>query len=461
MPSFSSLSLRLALTYAGLFIVSVLALGGLYYWFSVALPMGTLKERIDREAKLAGQLYIVDGPDAVRHYLEKRASATGPQRAFHAFILPDGRALSSNLLGWPRTPQKGWLILEADINRDGDEDEFAPLVREVHFRDGARLVIGRDAEDLDEITDVLSNAALWGLVASLMLGPLGGLLMSRAIGQRLEAINTAARQVMTGDLSGRVPLRGSGDDFDQLGETLNLMLSRIEELVDAVRRVSDNVAHELRTPLARLMLRLEQTQDALAAQPGAVRLDDVIDEARRLQRIFDALLRIARLESGRHMAGFRPTDISLLAGDAVEFHAPLADANALALTAAIEPGLTATVDPDLLFQALSNLLDNALKHVSAGGHIELSVRREDDRLLFVVSDDGPGMTDAEMERATERFFRGASSALLPGEGLGLSLVAAIARLHGGAISFAARRPGLAVTLVIPVAAPAGNICEIS
>jgi signal transduction histidine kinase len=445
-----SLLFRLALTYAVLFCLSVTVLGGLYFWVSVVRPTDAIKAQVDREARLVSQIYMLEGVQAARSALQALANRPEKRRSFHALILPNGAVASANLPSWPRHSTPGWKMLEADIYRDGDENDYAPLVRDLRFRDGARLIIGRDAEDVEELTEILSSAALWVLGGTLVLGLLGGITMSRAIGGRIDAVNRAARKVMEGDLSGRVPIRGSGDDFDQLGETLNRMLSRNEELFETVRRVSDNVAHELRTPLARLLAQLEQLQ-RIEVEEGSPKersesLGQAVSEAQRLHRIFDALLRISRLESGRHVAGLRTVNLSDLLADAAEFHQPEASRKGITLSVEAPAELCATVDPDLVFQAISNLLDNAFKYGTAGGKVELSAVRGDDRIILSVRDDGPGLPADERQRITERFFRGSDAVGLPGEGLGLSVVAAIAKQHGAVLSIEDNRPGLAVAL---------------
>lgn len=448
-----SLLFRLALIYAILFCLSVTVLGGLYFWVSVVRPTDEIKAQVDREARLVSQTYILEGAQAARSALQALANRPDSRRAFHALILPGGTVASTNLPSWPRDSVSGWRVLEADIYRDGDENDYAPLVRDFRFRDGARLIIGRDAEDVEELTEILSSAALWVLGGTLVLGLLGGFMMSRAIGGRIDAVNRAARKVMEGDLSGRVPIRGSGDDFDQLGETLNRMLARNEELIETVRRVSDNVAHELRTPLARLLAQLEQLQhieeDEGSRELRSVSLGLAVGEAKRLHRIFDALLRISRLESGRHVAGLRNVALSDLLADAAEFHQPEALRKGMTLSVEAPADLRATIDPDLVFQAISNLLDNAFKYGTAGGKVELSAVRGDDLITLSVRDDGPGLPADERQRITERFFRGSRAVGLPGEGLGLSLVAAIAKQHGAVLSIEDNHPGLAVALALP------------
>lgn len=452
-----SLSFRLALAYAGVLCLSMAVLSGVYYWIAVVRPLDGIRSQVDRESRVLSQLYIVDGEQALVSALENRVRRSGPRRAFHAFMAADGTVRTSNLPSWPAKSRRGWFSIEADVYRDGDEQDYSALVQDRMFRNGARLIVGRDAEDVEEVDEVMLIALPWvtGLtlafsILALAFSILGGLAMSRAIGRRLDTISFAARQVMAGDLGGRVAVAGKGDDFDRLAQTLNLMLDRNQELFEAVRRVSDNVAHELRTPLARLLARLETLElqcDGSGRQKADV--EAALGEARRLQAIFNALLRIARIEGGRHESSFRKVDMSVLAMDACELYAPMAQAKGIKLHHDSSADVEAVADPDLIFQSLTNLLDNALKHTGPGGAITLEVRGAPDDVVISVRDTGTGLQPGEAGHVTERFFRGQDARGLPGEGLGLSLVSAIAALHHGHLHFRDNEPGLSVELILP------------
>jgi signal transduction histidine kinase len=277
--------------------------------------------------------------------------------------------------------------------------------------------------------------------------------MGAAIGRRLDIVNRSARRVMAGDLGERIPLSGTGDDFDELAQTLNAMLARMEELVESVRRVSDSVAHELRTPLARLRADLEE----LAAPGGGAGrrhlAEQAVEEACRLQGVFDSLLRIARIEAGQHRSGIRAVDLTTLLADAAEYHAPGAEARGQTLRAEIAPGLAVRADPDLLFQAVSNLLDNAIKYTPEGGEVMLRARAEDGAAVIAVEDSGPGISPESRARVTERFYRAPETADRPGAGLGLSLVAAVAHFHGAALVIGEAGPGASLSLRLPLADP--------
>jgi signal transduction histidine kinase len=248
---------------------------------------------------------------------------------------------------------------------------------------------------------------------------------------------------MDGDLSERVPLRGGNDDFDQLGETLNAMLDRIEASLESVRRVSDSVAHELRTPLARLEAALVELR---SAPPGSTAelAERAHGEAERLSRIADAVMRISRIEAKRHLALMGPVALDQLLADAMDYHAPEAEGRGQALTADLAPGLTVHGDADLIFQAVSNLLDNAIKFTPQGGRIALAAARDGNGVLVTIADDGPGIAPEFVEKAGERFFRAPDTAGIPGFGLGLALVNAVAAVHGSILKLGDARPGLKV-----------------
>jgi signal transduction histidine kinase len=443
-----SLSFRLALIYVGLFAASLLLVLGTFYLIAIHIPMEGVRADVQREARTLQNIYIVDGADALVARLRAREKAPGPRRAFHAFIDREGRVVTATLPSWPHQLSEGWWRLEADDYLDGDEIDYESLTLDHGFADGARLLVGRDIENISDIEEVVQSGALAVLAVASVVGLVGGGLMSLAIGRRIEAVSSTARRVMAGDLSQRVPSRGTRDDFDRLAETLNLMLARIEEAVEAVHRVSDSVAHELRTPLTRLRADLEDAVSGSDADRAA-RLAAAIEEADRLDRIFDAVLRIARIEAGRHAASMRTVDLSTLLDDVVDYYRPAAEERDVALTATIEPGLELTADADLLFQAMANLLDNAIKYAPPGGRIALTAAAGIDAAVIELTDNGPGIPPGDRARVTERFYRASTAGDTPGVGLGLSLVAAVAGLHRSEIVLEDAEPGLRVRWAIP------------
>ena len=440
-----SLTFRLALTYAGLFSLSVLLLGALYYTVAIRAPLETVRGGLAEEAERYAELHDRRGVAVLAAELDRRALRPAERLAYHVLIDPAGRTVTSNLPSWPRNPGEEWIRVEADIALEGDEDEHEALVSDRTLADGTRLLIGRDIDDLDEVQEAVTDTLVWLLPAAVLLSLGGGALMSRAVGRRIEDVAAAAHGVIAGDLTERVELRGSDDDFDRLGATLNLMLDRIEQGMDSVRRVSDSVAHELRTPLTRLrasLAELERSGDSKAVA-------EAVQEAERLETIFNAVLRIARIEASGRLQRKDTVDLSAILADAAELYSPEAEARGQAVVIDIAPGLCVEGDRDLLFQAFANLLDNAVKFSPDGARI--AVRAETDRATVRVSieDEGPGVPAELHGRITERFFRGPAASDVPGSGLGLALVAAVASLHRAPLHFVSRDPGLRVEWEFP------------
>ena len=432
-----SLSFRLALLYLAVFAGSIALLGGLFYWIEVARPLAEIRRDVRSESVALGEVYRRDGSQALAAVLETRAGTEAPRAAYHALIDAEGKPLTANLPSWPRAFAPGWKRIEADIAREGDEDEYEALVLDQRLPGGLRLLLGRDVDDIDELEESLSDTVLWIVPALLLLGICGGALMSRVIGARLDTISNAARAVIEGDMSSRIALHGASDDFDHLAATLNLMLDRLEASLEAVRRVSDSVAHELRTPVARLQAALAELHD----QPTSAGTAQALAEATRLQTVIDAVLRISRIEAGRHAIAARPIDLSALLADVVEFYQPEAEARGQHLDAEIAEDLSLAGDGDLLFQGFANLLDNAVKFTPDGGAITLEALARDGAIRVEIRDNGPGIAPELLDRVSERFYRAPDTAGVTGLGLGLSLVAAIAAAHRSTLDFRSENGG--------------------
>lgn len=444
----TSLSLRLALLYMLLFCGSVLLLGGVQYWVTVRAPTNTVKLRIEGEAAALLDEYRAGGTEALVAALARRAAASGPRVPYHALVDAAGTPVASNLDALPPVTSRRWQRADTDTFELDEHIDHEALLLQVPLEGGGRLLVGRDIEDIDEVEEKLLTAVVGVVGSTLLLGLAGGLLMSRLIGRRLAAVTTAARRVMEGDLAGRIPASGGRDEFDQLNVTLNNMLARIEQLFDSVRRVSDNVAHELRTPLARLRARMEALHES--GQPASLdALDGVMSEVEGLERTFDAVLRIARIEAGRHTGALAPVDLSGLLQDAAELYAPVAEARQQSLQLAVDAGLSLAGDRELLFQAICNLLDNALKYTPEGGRILLAARREGSGIEIALTDNGPGVPAENRSLIVERFYRVPDTAAAAGSGLGLSLVAAVASRHQSTLRFEDAAPGLAVRWHLP------------
>jgi signal transduction histidine kinase len=276
--------------------------------------------------------------------------------------------------------------------------------------------------------------------------------MSQRMASRIEAINRTNRDIIDGDLSRRIPLQGTNDELDRLASGLNEMLDRIQALMEEVRRVSDNIAHDLRTPLGRLHNQLDNLHSEVErAGLDTSSIEQALSESEGLLSTFNALLRIARIEARSRTEGFAQVDLTALVRDAAEYYEPLAEAREQTLAVKADPAVQLVGDRDLLFQAIANLLDNAIKYTPRGGEVRvtLAVMAPGTAELTVV-DTGPGIPPAARQQVFQRFFRLEDSRSTPGNGLGLSLVEAVVHLHGMTIRVSDNSPGTRITLGIPV-----------
>jgi signal transduction histidine kinase len=385
--------------------------------------------------------------------IEDRLAVDVQNEALYYLLSPDGRKLAGNLSAWPSEANAEPPWLRIPLLRDGATTE-ARLLR-IDLGNGHRLLVGRDVAEKLRLRGLLSEGIAWAASASATLAVLGAWALRRALERRLSPVYRTAASIGAGDLTPRVPLSERDDEFDKLGTTMNAMLDRIAQLMEGVRGVSDAIAHDLRTPIARARAKLEEAlhsahdEEALraAVEQGIADLDDIA-------RIFQAVLRIAEVEAGARRAAFAPTDLVPMLADIAELYGAAAEAREQRLEVALPESLPLVGDRDLLGQAVANLLDNALKFTPEGGVVRLAAREETGGIEIEVADDGPGMPEDDRQRAGERFFRADAARSTPGSGLGLSLVRAVAALHGGETVLGethpgADPPGLRVVLRLP------------
>lgn len=292
----------------------------------------------------------------------------------------------------------------------------------------------------------LLEASVWGFLAFLALSISGGLLLSREFLRRVEAITRTANAIIEGELESRVPLRGNQDNLDRLSGTLNRMLDRIQVLVKGLSQVSNDIAHALRTPLGRLQQKLEMAQKLAPTSKCKSAIDDAVAESMQILDTFSALLRIAQIEADTRSAGCRKIDLSALFETVSEAYAASAEDQGKTISAEIAPAVTTWGDKDLLTEMLANLLDNAIRHTHPGSHIEVTLASAGSKFIASVADDGPGIPTQERELVFRRFYRLERSIGTPGIGLGLSLVAAVAELHGMELHAEDNAPGLRITM---------------
>ncbi len=358
----------------------------------------------------------------------------------------------------------GWLETNYRRLEAPEGSDHRALVQVVQLPGGFRLLVGRDLEERERLFGIIANAARWSVVLVIVLGLVGGFFVSRRVLNRVEAMTDKTQTIMAGDLAGRLPVAGTGDELDRLAENLNAMLERIEALMHGLKEVSDNIAHDLKTPLTRLRNRCEQ---ALRGSAGVndyrAALESTIAESDDLIRTFDALLMIARAEAGQARDNMTEFDAAEIARDVGELYEPLADEKGIALTIDAPAAAPVRGNRELVSQALANLIDNAIKYAGPNGQLngapaEIVVKAGNDgeRIALSVADRGPGIAEADRGRVVERFVRLEQSRSEPGSGLGLSLAAAVARLHGGELKLEDNHPGLRTTIALPRAGPAGT-----
>ena len=420
------------------------------YWYGTGYVATQIDRTVDNEiaeletnAKgrgLAGlretvNSYAREAPGDVFYYLSDR---NGHRLAGNVPEMPRALGISN----WPSRRHGGPFPLARHGVRG----------RGVVAADGAFLFVGLDSFELHEMQEMTGQAFLFGALATVLLALAGGTIMSLGLLTRVEAISQASREIMAGDLGRRIPVRGSRDEFDHLAESLNAMLERIEGLMDELKQVTTDIAHDLRTPLTRLRQRLELV-NRRPSSPDELKaaLESSAGDVDAILETFAAILRIAQLEAHGSAMGFQPIDLSEALSEIVEIFQSVAEEENQQLTAGIAPGLSVLGDRELLLQLLSNLVENAIRHCPKHSAIHLSASQKADGVQIQVVDNGPGIPLELREKVFQRFYRMERSRSTPGTGLGLSLVAAIAKLHRARIALTDNNPGLRVELVFPAA----------
>jgi signal transduction histidine kinase len=448
---------RLALIYVGLFCASVAALFAFVYAATDALMNEQREQAIIADMSGLQDLYLRSNlatlADAIR--VRTRPELVGDR--VYLLAEPDFTRVEGNVLNWPQQVEIAGPWIRFPIQRVPLADSEAHLAVALHVElpGGYHLLIGQDTYAQTRFQATIPRVFLWATAITLALGIGGGLFMSRKMLRRIEAINRGAEHVGRGDVRYRIPLRGSGDEFDRLAANLNAMLDEIERLMGSVRQVTINIAHDLRSPLTRMKQRLEEAAvepESPAAGDAARRREAVAsaaEEADQLLATFNAMLSIADAESGAGRTEMTSVDLTALAADVAELYAPLAEERGIALETELGGPAVVSGNRHLLFQAVANLVDNAVKYGVAGGLVRLAVttpRRASDGPEIAVADKGSGIPAADRSRVLDRFVRLDASRTTPGNGLGLALVAAIIRLHGATLDLEDNEPGLRVTI---------------
>lgn len=452
-----SSTLKLAFIYVIVFASAIFAVLGYVYWSTVAYVSKKLDRTIMVEHALLVNTYDSAGRNGLTALINQRVA----DQFFYewTYLLTDASLIyvAGNLQSWPATLQadQGWANFTATDWKAKPREP--PLVRVTYqvLPDGYHLLLGRKVDDLERFGGKITIGLAWAAGLFLVLAAAAGISTSRRSVARIEAINATSREIIESGLRERIPVRGTGDEWDGLAENLNSMLDRIEDLVQSNRQVTDNVAHDLRTPLTRMRGRLERAYNReLDLSQYHALIGEVISELDEILRTFSSLLRITQIETSDRTAGFRNLDLTEIAREVVELFDPAAEENDVTLQLAASGRVDVVGDRDLLFDAISNLVDNAIKHAGKGdGEVTVAVSNNADGPVLSVADRGPGIPIEEREHVLRRFYRLERSRKSPGNGLGLSLVAAVANLHGGRIEMADNSPGLRSELHFQRAVP--------
>ena len=468
---FRTTAFKLSLAYLVAFAIGAsLVLGGVA-WSVNSLLNAQIGQTVEAEITGLAEQYETGGIRHLVDVIERRTRQPGS--SLYLVTNYAGQSLAGNVATLPSGVLDHPGLVETPYQRQNDASpNHLALARIFLLPGGFRLLVGRDLEERENLRSVMIHALFTSLIWLVLIGLLGGLFFALRVLRRVDAMNATAQTIMSGDLSGRLPMAGTGDELDRLAQNLNAMLERIGELMAGLREVSDNIAHDLRTPLTRLRNRAEHALRS-AETPGDYRdaLDRIIGEADGLIDVFNALLMIARAEAGTGREGMVECDAAAAMRDVVELYEPVAEEAHVRLDVSIEPSLIVHANRELLGQALANLLDNALKYgvdaslfqagqgTSERREVSIAAKRVGASVELTVADHGPGLSPEDRGRVLERFTRLEDARSRPGSGLGLSLAAAIARLHGGRIRLDGNDPGLRVTLALPAARPRVELPE--
>jgi len=444
---FRSAYVRIVVAYTCLFAVSVVALHGVVYWLVTEELVGELRSTIQAEADSLVELYRREGQSGLTRAVERRLKGASDREAAYIYQEKGGNRLAG--IGIAPPPFSGWRDLSlVDPCQDCDarDEREKYLALGIVFEDTA-LIVAQQRDSVHEVQAVLLRSFGWTLGLTLILALGGGIFLGHGALRRVEAINRATREIVAGNLSQRLPMKGVNDELDVLAANINHMLDRIGQLMTNLQQVTSDIAHDLRTPLGRLRRRLEAARDkdlTVAEHRGA--LDDAIRETDAILDTFAALLRIAQIESRARRRRFTDVDLSEIVGSIIDAYETVAEDYGQRLEGRVEPDVRVHGDSELLTQLLANLVENAMRHCPAGTGILLSVDKDAEATMLTVADTGPGIPAEDREMVLQRFYRVEQSRSTSGSGLGLALVKAIADLHDASLELADNAPGLRVTL---------------
>ncbi len=443
-----SAGLRFAAVYAGLLTISALALAIFLWWATAGLLDRQTEAAISADAQSLVERWQEGGLPALILTIQDRLAQDVDDNAIYLLVDSDLTFIAGNLDRWPAGVERTDAWYELPLRRAGMRS--LARVHRYDLPDGDILLVGRDVQTRAQLRRLLTDALLWALIVVIGMATAGALVVRSLFRRTLANVSATAAAIAAGDFTQRVKLSGRGDEFDQLAETINDMLDRITRLMDGVRQVSNAIAHDLRTPIARARTRLEDAA-IHATTPAELHagIERAIADLDGIVAVFQALLRIAEIEAGSRRSAFADFDVAPLLADVTELYGAVAEDKGVRLTVSVPDRLPAYGDRELIQQAVGNLVDNAVKFSPTGREVRViaeAVGPPAPGVEITVADQGPGIPAADRSRATERFFRGEAARSTPGSGLGLALVQAVALLHGGMLTLGDAQPGLVAVI---------------
>jgi signal transduction histidine kinase len=459
---FRTTTFKLTLIYLAVFALAAIFLLVYFAWNTSRLITEQVKETVD--AEIAGLIdqYGLSGIRQLVIVIDTRARRPGSNLYLLTSFTGEGLAGNVGSLSPGVLDHTGWVETAYRRLDEGEGAEHHAIARVEQLPGGFRLLVGRDLDERERLLDIVFSALRWLIALLIVLGLAGGLFVTRRVLRRVDAMTGTTQTIMAGDLGGRLPIAGTGDEIDRLAGNLNAMLDRIEVLMRGLKEVSDNIAHDLKTPLTRLRNRCEEALRSAGGDTDyRAALEATIEESDGLIKTFNALLMIARAESGHGREDMADVDAAEIARGVADLYEPVADDKGMRLTVDAPQPAPVRGNRELISQALANLVDNAIKYAEPGpaavdgapAPIVIAARAAGDHILLSVADHGPGIPPGDRTRVVDRFVRLERSRSQPGSGLGLSLASAVAHLHGGALRLEDNEPGLRVVIALPRAAP--------
>ncbi|HEU5047204.1 MAG TPA: ATP-binding protein [Rickettsiales bacterium] len=443
---FNSTILRLTLLYAAFFSISIIFILTFVYFATVREIENQITHRINVQLNQAQSIYHAGGLDALKKATSEFLEEDDDGLSIYLLVDNQGKQLVGNMEAWPQEVEysDNWMMfyIESQVEAGG----IHVLARERTFPGGYRLLVGYSLKGPDRTRKIMFDVVSASIVLAFIITAFGGAMFSGVIRKKLEGVNQICRQVIGGNLDVKVPVTGSGDEFDHLADNVNGMLTRIAELVNGLKQASDNIAHDLRTPLNRHRIRLDGilTHD-LPVPKMRENVKAGIEEVDMIVETLNSILRISQAQSGVASGHFVTFDLSLVVENVIDFYGDLAEQKHITLDSTIPPGISATGDKPLITQAIANLIDNAIKYTPKNGKVSVTLRVNEQYVECIVADNGTGIPPHLYDKVKERFFRMEASRTSAGTGLGLSLVDAVAKLHRGELIFEDNAPGLKAT----------------